>query len=181
MKELFERVKNILFNPLESWQKIKEEQEDIKTFLTSYVLILSAIIPLAQFFGFVIFGRIFGIRINFFKGLLDLIISYFVQITGIILASFVMSQLSVTLNYKKDFMAHFKLICYSLTPYWILGIFYLIPPIWLVSLIGALYSIYLIFLGADKIIEISREKTFIYIIILVIILFIIYFVINLSI
>jgi len=174
MKDLFEKVKNLLFDPVNSWNIIKEEQMDIKKFLFSYVFILAAIRPICQFIGFVILGRAFGFKISFFGGIFSLTISYVISVGGLFLASFIMGQLSTTLNYKKDFQEHFKLICYSLTPYWILSAFYIIPPISLISIIGALYSLYLLYLGAPIIIDVSKEKIIIYILIVIIILIIIY-------
>jgi hypothetical protein len=179
MKNLLEKVKGILFDPANSWQKVKEEKIDIKQFLFSYVLILAAIGPVSQFIGYVIIGRAFGFRLSFFGGLFNLILSYVVSIAGIALASFIMGQLSLSLNYKKDFIEHFKLISYSLTPYWILSVFYIIPPISAIAIIGGLYSLYLLYLGTPIVIEVPKEKIIIYIIILVIILFIIYFCLNL--
>jgi len=178
MKFLLEKVKKILFDPANCWQEIKDETIDIKQFFLSYVLILAAIGPISKFIGYAIIGRAFGYRLSFLGAITNLILSYVIEIAGVIISAFIMNQLASTLNYKNDFKEHLKLICYSLTPYWILSVFYLIPPLSLISLIGALYSIYLLFLGAPIIIEVPKEKIFIYLIILIIILSIINIAVN---
>ncbi len=166
--DLLTKVKKVLFDTINFWQEIKDEQLNIKQFFFSYVLILAAIGPVSQFIGYVIIGRAFGFRISIFGGLLNLIISYAISIAGLFLYAFIMNQFADTLSYKKDFNSHLKLICYSLTPYWILSIFYIIPPLALISLIGGLYSLYLLYLGAQNIIDIPKEKVFIYIIVLIV-------------
>ncbi|MFN3411173.1 MAG: Yip1 family protein [Exilispira sp.] len=178
MQNLFEKIKEILFDPANTWQQIKDEEIEIKQFFISYIFILAAIGPVSRFIGYTIIGRAFGFKIPFFGGLLNLIISYAIESFAVLVYSFIMNQLADALDYKKDFKQHLKLIAYSITPYWILSVFYIIPPLSSISLIGGLYSIYLLFLGAKVLIDIPKEKIFIYIIILVIITIIINYAIN---
>gem|GEM_PF-1705498 len=179
MEGLFAKIKRVLFDPSNFFKEIKDEPIDLRQFLLSYVLILAAIGPISGFIGYVILGRLFGLKLSFFGGILNLIISYVIIIAGLLVTSFIMSQLSSSLNYKKDLNEHLKLIGYALTPYWIFQISYIIPPLSLLSLIGALYSLYLLYLGAGEIVEVPKEKVIIYIVIVIVVMTILYSVINL--
>ena len=68
-----------------------------------------------------------------------------------------------------DRVASLKWIAYSLTPRWIAGIALLIPGFGaLISLVGSLYSLYLLYLGAAPVMRVPQERAVGFTIVLII-------------
>jgi len=61
-----------------------------------------------------------------------------------------------------------KLSAYSSTAGWVAGIFYLIPALWILAIIGGLYSLYLFWVGLPVMMKVPAEKAVPYIVVIVI-------------
>lgn len=156
------RAKEILLKPKDTWPVIKDEVTTVKEIFTGYVAILAAVPAIAGFLGNQIFG--FNIpfwgryRINFFDGLAETIVSYILTLAGVYVAALVVDALAPTFQAKKNNVNALKVIAYSLTASWVIGVIRIIPDFTALAFLGFLYSLYLLYIGLPYLMECPAEK-----------------------
>lgn len=149
--DLVERAKAICLKPKETWGVVKGEQTTIKELFTSYAAILALIPPIATFIGF----SLVGMRIPFvgtwrqpvLAGLVHALIHYVLSLVGVYVTAYVADRLAPTFNSKQDLTSAMKAVVFSYTPVWIVSILNIIPGLWVLVIVGGLYSLYLLYLG----------------------------------
>ena len=144
---LVDRVKNILLTPKTEWPKIDAEQASVPSILTSYVLILAAIGPIAV-----------AIRLMSF-GIMSAVVMYVTSLISVFVIAWIVDMLSPTFGGAKNFVQSFKLVAYASTATWIAGIFRLLPYVGgLIALLAAIYALYTFYLGAPVLKKCTQEK-----------------------
>jgi hypothetical protein len=171
--KLVERAKNILLTPVIEWAVIKGEKLTIKEMFLKYAVYLAAIPAIAGFIGSVggviltslfrrnyIYRPSFGsILLQILLALILLVLSYLLNLGGAYLLAFVIDLLAPTFGCSKNLPDSIKIAVYSLTAYWVAGVFNFIPIINILFLMaGGAYSLYLIFLGMQKIKAVAQDK-----------------------
>ena len=147
---LIARAQGILIKPKDEWVKIKDEPTTVQQLFTQYAVILAAIPAVAQFIGTALFigfripggGGSWTTRAFFYA-----IFSYILNLAVVYALGFIINALAPNFSSTQDLTKAMKLAVYSMTPAWIAGIFYLIPSLWVLSLIGSLYGLYILYLG----------------------------------
>jgi len=151
MSNLIARVQNILLTPKTEWPVIAAEPETTSGLYTKYILIVSALGPLAMFLKNTLIGTstfIGTFRVDMATGLKWLVVMYVLGLVGIWLWSLVINVLAPTFGGQKDSVQALKTAAYAATAAWVGGIAQLVPWIgWLVGIAAAVYSIYLLYLG----------------------------------
>ncbi|GAB4538904.1 MAG: Yip1 family protein [Thermodesulfovibrionia bacterium] len=176
---IIERAKGIILKPSETWQEIKREQISIGELYTSYAVILAAIPAIAQFIGMGLIGYSFmGVhfRIGIGNALGYAISSYVLSLVGIYVAGFVVDTLAPSFSSQRDMVNACKSVVYSMTPVWVAGVFYIIPPLSVLVILAGIYGIYLFYLGLPLLMETPKEKALGYVIVVIIVTIIINFV-----
>ena len=156
---LVTRAKAILMTPKQEWAAIDSEPLNVAALLTGYVIPLALIGPIARFIGFSIFG--FGglFRLSIGSGISMAIVSFILAIVGVFVLAWVINALAPSFGAKQDMPQAIKLAAYSMTAAWIAGIFYLLPALSMLALIGALYSLYLFYVGLPILMKAPEDKT----------------------
>ena len=155
------RVKGILFAPKLEWPRIDIEPATIADIYKSHVIPLAAIGPVAALIGGQVFGHgAFGItyRPTFISAIVTAIISYALTLVMIFVCSLVIDGLAPQFGGVKNKLSAFKVAAYGATAGWVAGIFGLIPALGLISLLGGLYSLYLIYLGLPVLMKAPQDK-----------------------
>ena len=164
--ELIHRALGILLKPREEWIKIKEDFfPSISQLYSSYILILVAVPPFAGFLANLLYG---GFRKPYSgwswavagKNLLFSIIIYIVSLIIVYAIGKIINVLAPLFSSRRRKINPMKLAVYSLTPYWVGGILYLIPRTgWIFRNLVALYGIYLLYTGfAASLMDTPKEK-----------------------
>ncbi len=169
MQELLDRVKAILISPVDTWPIIKRETKSEKEIYMDYVIYLAAIPVVAQFLG-----SLFGWGMGFFRGISWMIVYYVLSIIGVFVTSKIVDALAPTFDGKQNSLNSLKLVAYSMTAVWVIGVVYLIPGLSILGILGV-YSIYLGYLGLPYLMECPAEKTLVY----TVVIFIVAFIVNL--
>ncbi len=149
--DLVSRVQGIILKPREEWAKIKDEPATIQQLFTQYAVILAAIPAVAQFLGW----ALVGFRIPYQGGswmgraLLYIIFGYVFGLAVIYAFGFIINALAPNFSSSQNLVNAMKLAVFSMTPSWLAGIFYLIPSLAILALLGSLYGIYLLYVGFD--------------------------------
>ena len=72
----------------------------------------------------------------------------------------------------------FKAVAFSMTPTWIAGVLYIIPPFSILVLLAVLYGIYLFYLGLPLLMNTPKEKGLLYVIVVIVITIIFYIILG---
>jgi hypothetical protein len=171
MKEIFERAKKMILSPKETWQAVKGEATTIQGLFINYAAPLALIPTVATLIGLSIVGIRMPAghiaRAPFTEALTASVVSYVFHLLGLLAGAWVVNLLAPHFNSKPDMNAAVKLVVYSMSPVWLLGIFSLVPGFGILQVFG-LYGIYLVFLGLPTLMETPIERTLWYTVIIVI-------------
>jgi hypothetical protein len=179
---LFERAKNILITPKTEWEVIKVEQTSVSDLFTRYVLILALIPALATFIGQSLIGISMGpfgsFKIPVGRGLLYLVLYYGFTVGAVYVLAFIIDALAPSFGSTKNFLASLKVVVYSYTAAWVIGILQIIPILGFLSILGSIYSLFLLYLGLKIVKDTPQDKLVGYFIVVIIIAIVVYFLIG---
>jgi hypothetical protein len=175
-----ERAKAIIVQPKAEWPKIAGETTEPMKLLTSYVIPLAAIGPIATLIG----GQMFGYSALFVSykpslgaALTTAVISFVLTLVSLFVVTFVANFLSPKFGGREDFPSAFRLVAYSMTAAWLAGIFGLIPALAILSIVG-LYSLYLFYLGATPVLGVPQDKSVGYTVVTVLVAIVAYIIVG---
>lgn len=177
---IVDRVKNILTQPRAEWPRIDAEPATIAGIYRNYVLILAAIPALAGAIGQLLFGfRFFGIvyRPSPQYVIATAVVQYLLALVGVYLLALVIDALAPTFGGTKNQVKAFKVAAYSGTAGWVAGIFAIIPQLSWLALFGALYGLYLLYLGLPVLMKVSADKAVGYVVATIVAAIVIYIVV----
>jgi hypothetical protein len=156
------RATNIVTKPNEEWPVIAAEPTTVADLYRSYIAPLAAIPAVCSFIGVSIVGigvPVFGrYRVPFGTALASMILQYVLLLVGVYVAAIVIEKLAPNFQSKGDTMLALKLVAYASTPVWLAGILSIFPPLAVLILIAALYSIYLFYLGLPPLLQTPQDK-----------------------
>lgn len=154
--DIVARAKGLLLQPESEWRVIAAEPTDIPRIFTGYVMILSAIPAIAGLIGtFLLVGGIVSVP----SLLIATVVGYILGLVGIFVLGKIIEFLGPKFGAPEDGIASMKLAAYAPTASWVAGIFLLLPVVGaLLVLIGALYSIYLFYVGAPIVARVPKDK-----------------------
>ena len=162
---LTDRVKNIILTPKSEWPVIDREPGDVVYIFTNYVAILAAIPAICGFIGLSIVGMsvpgLGSVRMPVVSGLLNAIVSYLFTFVSVYVVALIVDALASTFSGRKNFESALKVTAYSYTPFWICGIFLLIPGLRFLTILG-LYGFYLLWLGLPLLMKSPQDKSLAY-------------------
>jgi hypothetical protein len=146
------RVTAILTTPASEWPKVAEEPATPADLYRNYILILAAVPAIGAFIKM----SILGIHIPFMgtvhvgvgAGLRGMLVSYVLTLLAVYLMALIINALAPAFGGEKNSTQALKTVTYGYTASWVAGIGQVLPWIGvLVTLAGAVYSIYLEYLG----------------------------------
>jgi len=162
MSKLIDRVKAILLTPRTEWPVIAAEPETTAGLYKNYIAILAALGPIAMFLSLSVIGVgtfLGSFRIGMGAGLSYLVVSYALSLLSVWLFSLIVNALAPSFGGQKDSLQALKTVAYAMTASWVGAIGNLIPGIgWLIAIAGAVYSVYLVYLGLPLTMKSPPEK-----------------------
>jgi hypothetical protein len=155
---LIERVKNILLTPKTEWNVIKGESTPQKQLIVGYVLPLAAAAAVCGFLGKMFFLGALGVTgIGF--GLVAMILRLVMGVAAVFVIAYVIDAFATTFGTPKNIAQAFKVAAYSFTAAFVGGMLGIVPYIgWLLGLLVALYSLYLLYLGLIQVMGTPQDK-----------------------
>ena len=162
---LVSRAQNIIMSPKTEWPVIAAESADVGSLYTGYIIPLAAIPQIASIISMALF-----LHIGIVYALLFAVVSYVFALIGVFIIGFVAAKLAPSFNGRDDQIQGLKLAAYSYTPGWVAGIAAIIPVIGgLIALVGAIYGLYVLYLGAQPVMGVPSDKSAVYTIVLVVV------------
>ena len=173
------RAKNILLTPATEWLVIDGETETPRTLLGKYVIPMALIPAVASFIGFgligvdAIFLRVGGMQ----WGIAMAVNSFVTSVVGYFISTYVVDALAPSFDSPKNLGKSAQLVAYSYTAAWVAGIFYILPSISMLAILG-LYGIYLFYLGIPVLKSTPEPKRIIYLAVSAVVIIIVAAVVN---
>ncbi|MCI4444502.1 MAG: YIP1 family protein [Candidatus Aminicenantes bacterium] len=161
--DILSRAQGIILNPKAEWEKIKAEPQTSTELFTSYLAILAAIPSAAQFLGYWLIGLSIPfrghIRVGFGFSLGRAVVSYVFLLISVYILALIINALAPTFSSRSSQVNALKLAAFSMTPYFVAGIFYIIPVLSVIVLLAGLYGLYVLYLGFQSgLMETPPEK-----------------------
>lgn len=152
----------MLFEPRAAWQRTNGEFNKVGAIFRNYVIPLSAIPPVAYVLGVVIFqeqGTLFGtIETTLGAAVQDAVIRYVLGLAGVFLLAVVLDLLAPMFAGNANRVQALKVAAYGNTAAWLFGILAIVPRLGRFSIIGMLWTLYLVYLGAPLLMKIPTER-----------------------
>ncbi|WP_255265767.1 Yip1 family protein [Sphingomonas koreensis] len=149
--------------------------------MTSWVVPLAAIGPVAGLIGGLVFGYggMFGITIrpSVTMAVTGAVISYLLALLCAWLFSKIIDALAPSFGGQKNPVQAMKVAAYSGTAAYLAGIFQIIPALGILGLLG-LYSLYLLYLGLPRLMKAPADKAMGYTIVTVVVAIVLFFVVS---
>ena len=153
MEKMIERVKGFILSPKETWDEIKFEPTTDIEIIKDYLVFIAAVPAISGFFGSLFAGG------NFFRAAIWAIFFWGSAIGGVWIAAKIINSLTKSFKAESDFLSIFKLLTGSFTPILLAGVWFLIPPLFGLSVIG-IYGFYLFWIGFPKFIICDELEQF---------------------
>ena len=159
---LIARVQGIVLRPHQTWRAVAAEDTSVSALFARYVLILCAVNPICFTIGRLVFGeRALGLiyRPPVIAAVIEGLVSYLLALAAVFMLALLIELLAPPFGGVRNRLAAFKLAAYSGTAGWLASVFYLYPPIGAVALIGVIYNLYLLYLGAEALMRTNGRRT----------------------
>ena len=179
---LVDRAKNIIVNPKAEWEAIAADPTPTAQIVTGYVLPLAGLAALASLIGLSLIGQsvpfIGTYRMGIGWGLALAIYNVVMAVVFVYVVGFIIDALGPTFNAQKNMAQAIKVAAYSYTPVWVLGILTVIPALGILVIFGALYGLYLLYLGLPRLMKNPPDKSMGYTALTVVVAIVVGFVIS---
>lgn len=166
---MLSHIVGLFINPKKEWQAIHDSACSVTKCYLSYVLILAAIPPISGYFGTTLFGWQFGprdpVRLTPESAAMIALAFYVVMLVGVFTMGAMIQWMGKTYGTDQPLSRTVTLAAYTATPLFLVGIFELVPILWLNFLVGlpALgYTVVLLYTGLPIMMGISEEKGFLF-------------------
>jgi hypothetical protein len=164
---LIQRVRDILTQPSPTWGIIAAEPASIKSLYLGYVMPLAAIGPVAAAIGTLIFGST-----SFTEVILGAVLGYVLSLVMVYVLALLVDVLAPAFGGQRSMIQAFKLVAYANTAGWVAAVLNIVPAISILAIAGALYGLYLMFLGLPRLMKSPSAKSLPYMIVVAILNFI---------
>jgi hypothetical protein len=148
---LVERAQNILLRPGQTWPAISKEYSSVGAIYRSYVLPLAAIPALCSWIGHSLWGvsypGIGSMHVSWGSAAMGGAATYVGQLIAVFALGLVIDVLAPTFGAKRNQVQAVKLSAYGATAAWLGGVFQLVPGGQWLTLLAALYTLYLLWSG----------------------------------
>jgi hypothetical protein len=158
MKALIARAKNLLLSPGAEWDIIDKEPVEARKLALGYVVPLAAIPVIATIVGLAVVGVEAGgvfHRAPLLGVTLSALLFFALSIAGVFVFAQVIAWLAPRFGGQKSFGQALKVSAYSITAAALAGVLTVSPALGIFALLGATYSLYLLFIGAPKVMHVA--------------------------
>ncbi len=175
---LLARVKGIVLKPAEEWQRIEAEHISPAKLYKLFIVPLAAIGPIASLLlGVVTLGFVSALLGTLKLALAGMIVSailqYVLTLGWVYVLASIANALAPSFGGQRNMPSALKLIANSCLPVWVAGMCLLIPLLGiLIVLLAALYSLFVLYLGAPITLRVPKDKSVGYTAVLIIVGFV---------
>jgi hypothetical protein len=163
---IVDRVKRLLLAPDPEWSVIAAEPATLSGLITGYVLPLAALSAIGSLVGSVLWLGGVGLGVVVRVAVIGVVTS----IVGVVVLSVLIDALAPTFGAAKSSTSAAKVAAYFPTPVWVGGFFQIIPYLGsLIAFIGAIFALYLLYLGLMRVMKSPSDKAVAYTLVVVVV------------
>ncbi len=156
------RLKGILLQPGITWKAIDGEFTKPAALYKGWVLPLALIGPVCGALGTLVFGLSFGVVGSYRVPVQTIatlaVVDYVLSVVGVWALSMVINALASTFGGQKNDVQALKVAAYGSTPWFVAGVFSLLPQLALVGILVSLYTVYLVFAGVPVLMKPTKDQ-----------------------
>ena len=160
--DIVQRVKNMLLQPKAEWPIIEMEPQTTASLYTSYLIPLAAIGSIARVIGMSVIGVsipfVGRIRTPIMSSLTFAIIGFIAMLVGMYLWALIINALAPTFGGQKNMLSALKVATFAATPVLVASVLSILPTLFVVQLIAAIYTLYLLYIGFPVLMKVPRER-----------------------
>jgi hypothetical protein len=150
------RVKNILTRPAREWQVIAGEAASVNGLLRDYAAPVSGLAAICRWLGLNLFFGVLGV--GFLATAISGVIAWALGLVGAWVAAIAIERLAPSFSSRGGPPQALKLVVYASTPVWIASMLSLVPLLAPLVILGAIYAVYLFYLGLPVVMETPPDK-----------------------
>jgi hypothetical protein len=159
-----ERAKRICLSPDTEWPVISSEHATLGTLITGYVLPLASLSAIGAFVA----AAMVNMGLAAWFGVL--VTSLVMSVIGVVALSFIIDALAPTFGAPKSSASAAKVAAYSPTAAWVAGVAQFVPLVGgVIAFVGALYSIYLLYLGLMRVMKSRQDRAVGYTVVVIVV------------
>lgn len=155
---MLRRIYYLIARPRAEWERIAAETTTVDALLRRYILPLAALAPIATMIGMRNFNRewdpIHGYLVPAESILSSGATTYFATIGSIFALAGIFTLLAPMFGCTRDFVRSLKVATYGTIPVLLAGATLLLPVMAIVGVVGLCHSLYLLWLGADRVLHV---------------------------
>lgn len=158
----------LFVHPTQEWRRIKESRKTIGQVLR-YILLLAAIPVICGFIGTTQFGWQVGsaerVRLSVGSAAVMAMLYYLVIIVAVPCVGWMIHWMGTTYGAEQPLTQCIVLAAFIPVPLFLVGVFQIIPILWLNLLVGLpalAYTVFLLYTGIPEFMEIPAERGFLF-------------------
>lgn len=160
--EVLRRIVYLVFRPSAEWTRIAGEEDDVETLLSRYIIPLSLPTALATYIGMKVFDRDWDVDHGYLVPN-ELIFStaavtFFALVGSILLLGGIFARIAPLYRAHPTYVDGLKVATYGATPLLVTGAGLVLPDMVVVAMVGLCHSLFLIYVGAGKVLHVRHER-----------------------
>lgn len=163
LNKVIQRARSLLVSPRTEWPVIAAEPATVADLYRNYIMILAAIPSVCGFVKSSVLGyawhgfRVY--RLGMGVGLAAAVIQYIIALIGVYVLAVIIEALAPNFSGQPNRVQALKLAGYSYTASWVAGFAQVLPGLYaLFALAGAIYSVFLLYLGLPATMKVVPEQ-----------------------
>jgi hypothetical protein len=163
LSRVIQRARSVLVSPRTEWSVIAGETATVASLYREYIIVVAAVPAVCQFIKTSILGYAwhgFGVyRVGIGPGLIAAIVEYGVSLAMVYVLALIIESLAPSFAAQPNRVQALKLAAYSYTASWVAGFAQVLPGLYgLVALAGAIYGVFLLYLGLPSTMKVLPER-----------------------
>ena len=156
--ETLRRIVYLIFRPTAEWDLIAGEKTSVDALLRFYILPLALLAPIATVIGMKTFDRdwdpVHGYLVPADRIFATGVTTYFAIVATIFALAAVFALITPMFGGTRDYLAALKVATYGAIPTLLAGATLVLPVMALIGLLGLCHTLYLIWLGAQRVLKV---------------------------
>jgi hypothetical protein len=163
LNKVIQRARSLLVSPRTEWPVIAAEPATVSDLYRNYIMILAAIPPVCGFVKISVLGVAWhGFRVyrrGIGTGLTAAIVEYAISLIAVYVLAVIIESLAPNFAGQPNRVQALKVAGYSYTASWVAGSAQILPGLYaLFALAGAIYSVFLLYLGLPSTMKVPPEQ-----------------------
>lgn len=158
----------LFVHPTQEWRRLKASRKTVGQVLR-YILLLAAIPVICGFIGTTQFGWQVGsaerVRLSVGSAAVIAVLYYLVIIVAVLCVGWMIHWMAATYGAEQSLTQCIVLAAFIPVPLFLVGVFQIIPILWLNLLVGLpalAYTVFLLYTGIPEFMEIPAERGFLF-------------------